>query len=147
MDREIFNLIQPLCDNSKVYLYKVTTSSSGKSIQIRVVVDTEEGISLSQCKSLSQNISDLLYRKDLFQRDFSLEVSSPGVDKSLEKPFEYKRNIGRDLKVIFRDGEKTNSIIGKLTGINKNKITLQTDNEELGIDLNNIEQAKIKLKW
>ena len=115
---EIFELINPICQSEKIFLIEVVIHGSVKGNMVRVIVDTEEGVTLHQCQQLSKNISDLFYRRDLFEGNYRLEVTSPGLDKPLQEPYEYKRNIGKQIKVNYHIQKELNfnSIIYCLIG-------------------------------
>ncbi len=147
LDEKIFHLIEPICNEESFYLYKVSLHGSPKNQLIKVVVDTENGVTLGQCQLLSRKLSDIFYRKDLLDSNYRLEVSSPGIDKPLEKPFEFKRNIGNTLEVDYQEGPEIRSVEGELIAFKGNQITLQCGKKSIGIALDKIEQAKIKLKW
>jgi ribosome maturation factor RimP len=74
---------------------------------IKVYIDGDKGISIEKCVQFNR----LLYKKiedaDLFPSgDFSLEISSPGIDKPLRLHRQYLKNIGRNVEVTFNDGSK-----------------------------------------
>ena len=146
-EEKIFQLIEPICNEDAVYLYKVSLHGSPKNQLIKVVVDTEKGITLGQCQLLSKKISDIFYRKDLIEGNYRLEVTSPGVDKPLVKPFEFMRNIGNTLKVDYRENLEIKSTEGELIAFDGNEITLRCDKKNIMLSIDCIEQAKIKLKW
>jgi ribosome maturation factor RimP len=114
---------------------------------IKVTVDTDEGINLNECEKLSQKISDMLFRKNLYKQGYKLEVTSPGISKPLEHPYEFRRNIGRDLKIDYTDNDEPKKIEGELKSYNNQDITLLVKKEEIIIPLAHINQAKVKLKW
>ncbi len=143
----IRQLIEPICIEESVIFYDVTIQGTGKNRIIKIIADTETGVTLNQCHVLSRKISDLFYRKDLFNGDYRLEVSSPGTSKPLQEPYEYRRSLGKNLKIIYIEGEEQKSTIGKLVSFDDEIITLQVEKEEVIISLNNIEKAKIQLKW
>jgi ribosome maturation factor RimP len=147
LDEKIFHLIEPICNEESFYLYKVSLHGGPKNQLIKVVVDTENGVTLSQCQLLSKKISDIFYRKNLLDGSYRLEVSSPGIDKPLEQPFEFKRNIGNTLEVDYQEGIEIRSVVGELIAFKGDEITLQCGKKNIGIALNKVELAKIKLKW
>jgi ribosome maturation factor RimP len=146
-EEKIRHLIEPICEEEAIYLYSVSVHHESRRQVIKIIADTDSGITLNQCQQLSKKVSDVFYRKDLFQKDYRLEVSSPGINKPLVKPFEFRRNIGRVLKVNYREGEETKSIVGELVSFDDELITIRHKNDEIGIPLTTLEQAKIKLKW
>jgi len=147
LEENIRELISPVCLAENIFLHSVSVSGGGKNMNIRVVVDTEMGITLGECQALSGKISDLFYRKDVIKGTYRLEVSSPGVNKPLEHDFEYQRNIGKQLSVNYVDDNGEQSITGELLDCNKKTIRLKSDNGETKIARKAVIKAKIKLKW
>jgi len=146
-ESEIYQLIEPICQSEDIYLSDVSLHGSSKNTIIKIIVDTENGVTLNQCQELSKKISDIFYRRDLFQNKYRLEVSSPGITKPLEHSYEFKRNIGKQLEVNYIKGEEKCFVTGELLKYTPDAITLKSDKTDLDIPLNDIEEAKIKLKW
>lgn len=146
-ETEIFQLIEPVCNDQGIFLSDISIHSGGKNTTVKVIVDTEPGVTLNQCQELSKKIADIFYRRDMFKGAYRLEVSSPGINKPLEQPYEYKRNIGKQLKVNYFKGKDECYVEGDLLAYNTEAITLNSDGMEILIPLKDIEQAKIKLKW
>jgi ribosome maturation factor RimP len=147
IEDKLYKLIQPLCDGEKIFLEEVSLHGGGRNRLVEVIVDTENGITLSQCQDLSKKISDIFYRKDMFQGDYRIEVSSPGADKPLEKSYQFRRSIGKDLIVSFRKDGEIQSITGQLLSFDGDILTLQQKNENISVSISDIEEAKIKFKW
>jgi len=146
-ESEIYQLIEPICQSENIYLSDVSLHGGDRNTIIKIVVDTENGITLNQCQGLSKNILDIFYRRDLFQDKYRLEVSSPGITKPLEHSYEFRRNIGKQLEVNYVRGDEKCFVTGELLKYTQDAITLKSDKIDLDIPLNDIEQAKIKLKW
>jgi ribosome maturation factor RimP len=128
--------------------------SSGNNISVEL--DKHEGgVSVKDCVSVSRNIEHNLDRE---QADFSLNVSSAGLDKGLRVFDQYKKNVGRSLKVKLNEG---GSVEGELTQASKDEITLQTKRkeriegkkkkeviiEDIKIPMTNIKEAKIVISF
>src|SRR5919107_5230355 len=82
---------------------------------IKVFLDADNGITIDKCIRINRALYKQIEESDLFPNgDFSLEVSSPGVDEPLKLLRQYKKNIGRTIEVTMNDGNKKE---GKLTGV------------------------------
>jgi ribosome maturation factor RimP len=114
---------------------------------IKVVADTESGITLAECQNLSQKITDLFFRKNVLEGNYRLEVSSPGVEKALEFPYEYRRNIGRALEVIHESEGVQISSCGELVMYDDKCVRLRGKNGEIEIPLTQIKYSRVKLQW
>jgi ribosome maturation factor RimP len=75
---------------------------------IRVYIDGDQGISIEKCVQINRGLYKKLEEGGFFPNgDFSLEVSSPGLDEPLKLHRQYKKNVGRLLEVLLQDGSKT----------------------------------------
>ena len=146
-ESEIRSYIEDICQAENVYLLNVDIMGSGRSRQVRVTVDTDDGITLDKCHHLSKEISDFFYRKDIYEDGYNLEVSSPGIDKTLEHDFEYKRNIGRNLTVVYLDADETKKVTGELKDFSGTDLQLLVGKDKKNIPLSQVQRAKVKLKW
>ena len=91
----------------------------GKVNDIRVLVDSMEGVTIEECVELSRWLTGELEQID---ENFSLEVSSPGLGAPLVLKQQYEKNIGRAVEVLFLDGKKKK---GTLSGVNEDGITME----------------------
>jgi ribosome maturation factor RimP len=94
--------------------------SSRPPRKVLVVIDGDQGISIDDCAEISRQLSKLMDETKLIDENYFLEVSTPGLDHPLKLKRQYKKNIGRNLKVKLQ--EKT--IEGKLIEVLDDKITL-----------------------
>ena len=111
----------------------VDLSISGAN-QIKLVIDSDAGISVANCMSVSRNVEHNLDRE---VEDFSLEVSSAGIDQPFKIRRQYIKNIGREVKVRLHDEQV---IEGLLEEVNENNIVVLARKKE------RIEGRKAK-KW
>ncbi len=147
LDEEIVDLVKSVCNDESVIFYKVLRQRLGKTNLIKVTADTENGITLGQCQNLSQKITDLFFRKNILDGNYRLEVSSPGVEKSLEFPYEYRRNLGRTLEVVHETSGVQTSSCGELVMYDERALRLKGKNGEIEIPLNQIKRSHVKLQW
>ncbi|GGG54529.1 ribosome maturation factor RimP [Croceivirga lutea] len=108
-------LEKALEEKDELFLIDFKVSPDNK---IKVVLDGDTGVSLEDCMAISRAIEHNLDREE---QDFSLEVTSAGASSPLELPRQYKKNIGRKLKVKTQDGE----LEGTLTAANDENLTLE----------------------
>ncbi|TXD70628.1 ribosome assembly cofactor RimP [Aequorivita lipolytica] len=103
-------------ENESLFLIDLNISEDN---QIRVILDGDEGVTVEDCIGVSRQIEHNLDREEY---DFSLEVMSAGVSEPLTLPRQYKKNLGRNLKIKTKNGEK---IEGELTAVNDEDFTLK----------------------
>jgi ribosome maturation factor RimP len=90
---------------------------------IRVYIDGDQGIPIEKCVQINRGLYKKLEESGLFPTgDFSLEVSSPGLDEPLKLHRQYKKNVGRLLEVLLQDGSKTE---GRLLDVSEDGIIVE----------------------
>jgi ribosome maturation factor RimP len=89
----------------------------------KVFLDADGGLSIEKCIKINRALYRIMEEKAMYpDGDFSLEVSSPGIDEPLKLLRQYKKNVGRNVEVILNDGTKKE---GKLLEVGETAITLQ----------------------
>ena len=120
---------------------------------IKVFLDADDGITIEKCTSINKALYKYIEESELFpDGNFSLEVSSPGIDEPLKLFRQYKKNIGRKVEVIMNGGTKlegklldvtdTEIVIEEKTG-KANKATIKTTT----ILFNQIKQTKVLITF
>jgi ribosome maturation factor RimP len=95
---------------------------------LRIYIDREGGVTLNDCENVSRQLSTVLDVKDLLKSAYVLEVSSPGLDRPLQTDRDYRRAIGRILKLSLMDEQgKTESVTGKLLEATEEQVIVEED--------------------
>jgi ribosome maturation factor RimP len=102
------------------FLVDVVTSSRQGPRKIMVLVDGDQGIGIDDCAAISRHLSKSLDEAGLVEDNYTLEVSTPGVDHPLKLKRQYTKNIGRNVKVKLPD----RILEGKLSAVTEDKIDL-----------------------
>jgi ribosome maturation factor RimP len=103
-------------ENKSLFLIDLNISEDN---QIRVILDGDKGVTVEDCMTVSRRIEHNLDREEY---DFSLEVMSSGVSEPLTMPRQYRKNLGRTLKIRTKNDEK---IEGELTAATEESCTLK----------------------
>jgi ribosome maturation factor RimP len=120
---------------------------------IKVFIDADEGISLSSLIDYNRRLSKIIEESGLFPvDDFSLEVSSPGLDQPLKNQRQYKKNIGRYVEVVLNDSTKKE---GKLVEATEDGIIIEfetgkgkkKETQQESILFNDIKSTKVQVKF
>lgn len=112
---------------------------------LRIYIDRDNGLTLDDCESISEKVSNLLDEIDIIEQSYYLEVSSPGIDRVLkkEKDFIREKNKKVDIK-FYKNLEGKNDIVATLLGIDDDgKILFEFEGRDFSIDKKDI--AKINL--
>jgi ribosome maturation factor RimP len=112
-DKRLAGLIQPVVAAAGMDLESVRVSAAGKRRLLRIVVDSDHGVSLDDAADVSREVSALLDASDAMgQVPYTLEVSSPGVDRPLTEPRHWRRAARRLVKVkVAGEGTITGRVI------------------------------------
>ena len=114
---------------------------------IRVIVDSERSVTLGETTQLSKRIRDDEEIGSRFPNGFRLEVTTPGLDQPLLHPYQYRKNINRNLKVTYVDGDSTQTITGKVLNADEMSVTLSKGDEELNLTFEQINSAIVKISF
>ena len=126
-------------------LLDVTEDKRGN--YIRVVIDSVGTVTLDDTTQLSQSLRDSNEIDARFPGGFRLEVTSPGLDQPLQYPFQYKKNVARQLKVTFRDGEIVRSLTGTVVDADDDSVTLKDGIQDVNISYDQIKLAKVIISF
>jgi ribosome maturation factor RimP len=112
---------------------------------VRVYIDQPNGISLEDCERFSKRLSILLDVEDWISFSYTLEVSSPGVNRPLVKELDFKRFAGKDAKIRTQvpfEGQR--NFKGKITGVTEGRVELEVaPGKKVAIALMDIEKANL----
>lgn len=112
---EILLAITPAIEASGNYLEEVNIIPAGKSRIVTLIIDGEAHLNLDQVTFVTKDISEILDALPaLGDNPFTLEVTSPGVDRPLTKPRHWKKNRGRLVNLTMNDGSLVSGRIGEL---------------------------------
>jgi len=137
-------LFEPVLKDSGYELVEVEFVPGAGGGTLRVYIDTPEGIDLDDCEAASHLVSDLLDANDPFPGAYSLEVSSPGLDRVLRTPEHFARFVDNRVKVelqVPRDGRKRYT--GVLRKADGESIEMDVDNFSVSIKLAEISRARL----
>lgn len=106
----------------------------GPSSIVRIYIDKEKGVSVEDCAQISQMVSDYLDSEDLIPSRYTLEVSSPGLDRPLTKEDDFNRKKGELIKIFTRDPQdQHNGLEGEIIEFKESSLYLKTDSETISI--------------
>jgi ribosome maturation factor RimP len=117
---QIEQMLNPLLEGSDMFLVLIRIKPTNN---IKVFIDADSGFSISKCSSINKKLYAAIEEAQLFpDGDFSLEVSSPGVDEPLKEIRQYIKNVGRQIEVTPLDGAV---FTGTLKEVAEDKITVE----------------------
>lgn len=143
---QIESLLAPAVEALGCELWGLEYLAQGKRARLRVYIERPEGVTVDDCERVSREISDLLDVEDVIAASYTLEVSSPGLDRILFKHAHYLANLGAmvDVRLNFPfEGRK--HIVGRLTGFEDGEAIVrpQDSDEEFVLPVENIQRARL----
>jgi ribosome maturation factor RimP len=146
-ENQIESLLTPVVEGLGCELWGLEYLSQGRRSKLRVFIERPEGVTVEDCERVSRGVSDLLDVEDVVPDTYTLEVSSPGLDRILFKPAHYEANIGAvvDVRLNF-PLEGTKRIVGVLTALEGDEVVLRSrevEDEEYVLPLVNIHRARL----
>ena len=139
-----------LADNPGYFLVEIKANPANN---IKVFLDADGGVSIDQCVKYNRALYKQREESGIFpEGDFSLEVSSPGLDEPLKLKRQYIKNTGRNVEVILHDGSK---VEGKLLAVNDADIQVEEvkgknkkrETLQHTIRIDNIKTTKIQIQF
>lgn len=113
-----------------LYLWDIQYIKEGATWYLRILIDTEEGITISQCEDFNRAIGDKLDEIDLIKQSYMLEVSSPGIDRHLTQDWHFEKLVEKEVEINFIrpiDGQKV--FVGKLVSKQGDEIKVLIDED------------------
>ena len=146
---QIAQLVTPAVQAQGFFLEEVLLVSPGKHRIITCIVDGETSLNMDQVTAVSRAISELLDEAPFMgETPFTLEVTSPGVDRPLTQPRHFTKNVDRLLKVVRTDGEV---VTGRITANTDADVTLlvteKKESKEIVIAFADIKRATVEIEF
>lgn len=147
---DLTRLIRPAIEAMGLEFVGMEYLSNPKNRLVRIYIDREpEGISVEDCADVSNEVSALLDVEDPLSGHYSLEVSSPGIERPLFEPAHYRRFIGERAKLqLFAPRENSSGNRRKLTGliaqVDDERVVMEVDGKRMAVDFADIRRANLK---
>ncbi len=126
----IANVIRPAVAAAGMDLESVRVSAAGRRRVLRVVVDSDQGVSLDDAAAISRQLSAVLDTAPVMgDFPYTLEVSSPGVDRPLTDPRHWRRAVGRLVQVAVTDARDAGTISGRVVAADGDGVTLDVGDD------------------
>jgi len=131
-------------------IVEVQLLGGGSARLLRIFIDKPGGVTHADCETVSQNVGTILDVEDVIPgAHYTLEVSSPGVERKLTKPRDFERFVGQKVKVALRQPvENQRSWTGTLTSFAEGVLTLEpSPGRNIQFPLDQVEKANLKFEW
>lgn len=144
-EKSLLEALEPRAQQEGVEIVTIEITGAKKSPTIRVYVDSPEGASFDVLASTQAWVNDIMDEIDPFPGAYTLEVSSPGIDRPLRTVEHFERFVGDAAVVKMSSAESGRSNwTGVLAGVVDECVLLEVDGERVSLPLSNIKKAHIK---
>ncbi|ALP54774.1 ribosome maturation protein RimP [Candidatus Tenderia electrophaga] len=142
---KVLQLLEPLVEGLGYEFVGAEYLPQGKHSLLRVYIDLpEDGIGVEDCERVSRQVSSMLDVEDPIPGHYTLEVSSPGMDRPLFTVGQFQRFVGREVKLLLsRPVHKRRKMTVELQGVTDDVVTVMLEGEAIQIDFDNIEKAHL----
>ncbi|HEX9022464.1 MAG TPA: ribosome maturation factor RimP [Geobacteraceae bacterium] len=147
-------LAEPLAASLGLELVEVEYRQEGGRMVLRLFIDREGGVTLDDCAAVSRELAEILDVEDFIHSRYSLEVSSPGLDRPLRRAEDYQRFTGRLVKIrtfeLLQDdeGNRRKTFTGELLGLKGGIVRLRLkEGQTAGIPLEKVAKANLEFEF
>lgn len=146
-EETLWRLLQPTVEALEFELWGVEHLSQGRHSVLRLYIDRDAGISVDDCALVSAQVGSVLDVEAPISGDYTLEVSSPGIDRRLFSLAQYDRFNGETVDVRLRTPfEGQRRFRGVLKGIEGEDVVVQVEDHEYLLPFDQIDKARVELK-
>ena len=123
-------LLTPIAERFGVSIYDVEYVKEGSDYYLRAYIDKPDGVDILDCENVSRALSDALDEADFIDESYILEVSSPGLGRTLKKDKHLSASIGEEVEVkLFKPIEKCKEFVGLLESFDETTLTIRIGDE------------------
>jgi len=144
IDNRLTEILEPAVEAAGYELIGIEYMRAGKHSILRLFIDHADGIDVDACAKVSRQVGAVLDVEDPITNEYSLEVSSPGLDRPLFKPHHYSERVGEIVSlqtVMPTDGRR--KFKGTIVSVDGQMVTLNVDGKEYTLALMNVKKANI----
>ncbi|BDU09638.1 ribosome maturation factor RimP [Pseudomonas sp. RtIB026] len=137
-------LLAPVVEGLGYQCWGIEYVSQGKHSVLRIYIDKEDGILVDDCEAVSRQASAILDVEDPISSEYTLEVSSPGMDRPLFTLEQFAAHAGEQVKIKLRTPfEGRRNFQGLLRGVEEQDVVVQVDQHEFLLPIDSIDKANI----
>ena len=124
-------MLLPITEECGVSIYDVEYVKEGSDYYLRAFIDKEGGVTIDDCENVSRRFSEELDKDDFIADAYILEVSSPGLGRTLKKDRHFENSIGLEVELkLFEAIDGCKEFTGILTGYDKKTVTVEMEETE-----------------
>ncbi len=143
-EQELETLLSPTVESLGCHIWGIEYKPQGRFTTLRIFIEHADGISVDHCSEVSQEVSALLDVEDQIKSAYTLEVSSPGMDRLLFKGEQYAANVGQTINLRLNfPFEGKRKFVGQIVGFRDDEVVMQIDDLEFCFPVENVQRARV----
>lgn len=148
IDEALEQIANEVCPRYGVYVYDTEYKKEGSEYFLRLYIDKDGGVTIEDCENVSREISPLLDDLSFIKEAYIFEVSSPGIDRALSRPWHFEKVMGEEIEVkLFAPIDGSKELCGILKGYADGIITMETGEKEITIEKNKAASVRLAFKF
>ena len=147
-------LAEPILDSMGIELVEIEYKRFGRSMVLRLFIDKPGGITLDDCADVSRELSQTMDVEDFIREHYTLEVSSPGLDRPIKKESDYARYTGKLVRIRTFEplpdaaGNMRKTFVGTLLGLENGIVEMKlSEGQNAALPLNKIAKANLEFEF
>ncbi len=143
---KVTEMAKKVADEQRLEIFDISLSGRER-FMLRVTIDKEGGVTLEDCERFSRSLEAILDVEDLIPVSYTLEVSSPGLDRPLRDKRDFEKNIGKLARIVtFENINNRNIFVGRILKTNSEYIRLLVNGQEIDIPFEKISKARLEVE-
>lgn len=144
VSEQVLALVEPIAKQFDLEVLEVLYERKYDGMNLTIVIDKENGVTIDDCEKLHRAIDEPLDELDPIEGSYTLNVSSPGLDRPLKLERDYKRNLDKKIRVkLYKPQDGKKQFEGILTHYDDETFTIQTSNGKV-VKFNKKDTAKVE---
>jgi len=144
MNEEFRALIEPIVNSFDYELWGLEYLTQGRYSVLKIFIESEKGVDVDDCARISKQVGSLFDVEDVISSNYTLEVSSPGMDRRLFTIEQFEKYKGAKAKLNLRSAfEGKRKFKGVLSGVENGDVVLRVGDEEFIFPFDDIDRANI----
>ena len=140
----VSDLARPVVEEFGCELWDVEYLKEAGTWYLRIFIDKENGVGIDECEAVSRALDPILDEADPIPESYVFEVGSPGIERELKRPSDFKKYLGSEVEVkMYKPVNGSKSFIGELKDYSDGNITVRVGNSD--VCLTNADVAQVRL--
>ena len=142
------DLLTLIVERYGVSIYDVEYVKEGSDWYLRAYIDKDGGVDINDCENVSRALFDALDKEDFIAEAYILEVSSPGLGRTLKKDKHFEKSLGEEVEVkTYKPIDNCKEFSGILKAYDDKTVTIETDNKEICFAKSDIALVRLALDF